>query len=39
MESKLLAGTTTIVDKTDRQQLALEKQKQEMIEQKVYFNL
>lgn len=36
MESKLLAGTTNIMDKTDQQQLALEQQKQEMIEQKVY---
>ena len=35
MESKLLAGTKTIMDKTDQQQVALEKQKQEMIEQKV----
>lgn len=38
MESKLLAGTKNIVDKTDQQQLALEQQKQEMIEQKVYNN-
>ena len=36
MESKLLAGTKNIMDKTDQQQLALEQQKQEMIEQKVY---
>ncbi|XP_065919368.1 kinesin-like protein KIF3B [Dysidea avara] len=34
MESKLLAGTKSIVDKTDQQQIALEQQKQEMIEQK-----
>ena len=38
MESKLLAGTTNIMDKTDQQQLALEQQKQELIEQKVYNN-
>lgn len=38
MESKLLAGTNHIMDKTDQQQLALEQQKQEMIKQKVYNN-
>ena len=36
MESKLLAGTTNIMDKTDQQQLVLEQQKQELIEQKVF---
>ena len=35
MESKLLAGTKSIMDKTDQQQIALEQQKQEIIEQKV----
>lgn len=35
MESKLLAGGKNIIDRTDEQQKALERQRQEMIEQKV----
>ena len=35
MESKLLAGGKNIVDRTDEQKKILEKQRQEMIEQKV----
>ncbi len=38
MESKLLAGGKNIIDKTDEQQKALERQRQEMIEQKVQTN-
>ena len=34
MESKLLAGGKNIVDRTDQQKKILEKQRQEMIEQK-----
>lgn len=36
MEGKLLSGGVNIMDKTTQQQKALEKQRQEMIEQKVH---